>query len=74
VTRNCLEKELEKVILKSGEWKKGFVGIPVDYLEEIRHHCSTAFTKASSFIGAEKNECKAQWKRLGMGKHHDYVF
>jgi hypothetical protein len=46
VTRNCLEKELEKVILKSGEWKKGFVGIPVDYLEEIRHHCSTAFTKA----------------------------
>jgi WD40 repeat protein len=51
VTRYCLEKELEKVITKSVEWKKGFAGIPVDHLEEIIHHCSTAFTKASSFVG-----------------------
>jgi hypothetical protein len=54
VTRECLEKELEKVILKSVEWKKGFAGIPADHLEEIIHHCSTAFTKASSFIGREE--------------------
>jgi WD40 repeat protein len=53
VTRDCLEKELEKVILKSTEWKKGFGDIPADHLEEIIHHCSTGFTKASSFIGRE---------------------
>jgi GTPase SAR1 family protein len=53
VTRDCLEKELEKVILKSMEWKKGFAGVPADHLEEIIHHCSTAFTKASSFVGRE---------------------
>jgi WD40 repeat protein len=54
VIRDCLEKELEKVILKSIEWKKGFSGVPGDYFEEILHHCSTAFTKASSFFGREE--------------------
>jgi GTPase SAR1 family protein len=54
VTRDCLEMDLEKVILKSGEWKKGFAGIPADHLEEIIHHCSTAFTKASGFIDREE--------------------
>jgi WD40 repeat protein len=54
LTRDCLEKELEKVVLKSVEWNKGFAGIPADHLEEIIHHCSTAFTKASSFIGREE--------------------
>jgi WD40 repeat protein len=54
VTRDCLEKELEKVIAKSVEWKKGFANIPADYVEEIIHHCSTAFTKASSFVGREE--------------------
>jgi WD40 repeat protein len=54
VTRNCLEKELEKMIQKCVEWKKGYIGIPADHLEEIIHHCSTSFTKASSFIGREE--------------------
>jgi hypothetical protein len=54
VTRDCLQLELEKVIAKSVEWKKGFADIPVEHLEEILHHCSNAFTKASNFIGREE--------------------
>jgi ABC-type dipeptide/oligopeptide/nickel transport system ATPase component len=54
VTRNCLENELEKVIVKSVEWKKGYDGIPVDHLEEILHHCSVAFDKARNFFGREE--------------------
>jgi hypothetical protein len=54
VTGHCLEKELEKVILKSVEWKMGFGGTPANHLEEIIHHCSIAFKKASNFIGREE--------------------
>jgi WD40 repeat protein/tetratricopeptide (TPR) repeat protein len=54
VTRDCLEKELKKVIDKSEQWNDGFAGIPADQLEEIVHHCSTAFTKASNFFGREE--------------------
>jgi flagellar biosynthesis GTPase FlhF len=54
VIRVCLEKELDAVILRSEEWNKGFNGIPVDQLEEIIHHCSTAFEKARHFFGREE--------------------
>jgi WD40 repeat protein len=54
VARNCLENELEKVIVKSVEWQKGYDGIPVDHLEEILHHCSVAFDKARNFFGREE--------------------
>jgi hypothetical protein len=53
VARDCLEKELKKVIDKSDRWNTGFAGIPVDYLEEIVHHCSMVFTKANNFFGRE---------------------
>jgi WD40 repeat protein/GTPase SAR1 family protein len=53
VTRDCLKKELQKVIDKSEQWNAGFAGIPVDHLEEIFHHCTIAFTKANSFFGRE---------------------
>jgi WD40 repeat protein len=53
VTRDCLEKELKKVIEKSEQWNDGFAGIPADQLEEIVHHCSIAFAKASNFFGRE---------------------
>jgi WD40 repeat protein len=54
VTCDCLENDLEKVILKCKEWNIGFRGIPVDHLEEIIHHCSTAFNKALTFYGREE--------------------
>jgi WD40 repeat protein/ABC-type dipeptide/oligopeptide/nickel transport system ATPase component len=54
VTRNCLENELERIALKSDEWRKGYDGIPVDHLEEILHHCSFAYSKASNFFGREE--------------------
>jgi WD40 repeat protein/GTPase SAR1 family protein len=54
-TRTCLEKEMEKVILKCNRWNKGcFYGIPEDHMEEIVHHCSTAFTKSRRFFGREE--------------------
>jgi hypothetical protein len=53
VTRNCLENELDKVVVMSDEWQKGYDGIPVDYLEEILHHCSFAVRRAISLV--EKN-------------------
>jgi hypothetical protein len=53
VTRDCLEKELKKVLDKSKQWNAGFDGLPVDHLEEIVHHCSIAFVKANSFFGRE---------------------
>jgi WD40 repeat protein len=53
VTRDCLEKELKKVLDKSEHWNAGFAGIPVDHLAEIVHHCSIAFAKANSFFGRE---------------------
>jgi WD40 repeat protein/GTPase SAR1 family protein len=54
VTRDCLEKELEKVIDKSKRWNEGFAGLPADHLEEIVHHCSISFTKANNFLGREE--------------------
>jgi hypothetical protein len=49
-TRDCLEKDLDKVIEKSEKWNTGFAGISVDHLEEM-HHCSTAFKKVGTFFG-----------------------
>jgi WD40 repeat protein len=54
VTRDCLEKELKKVIEKLEQWNAGFAGIPVDHLGEIFHHGSIAFTKANSFLGRDE--------------------
>jgi WD40 repeat protein len=54
VTSGCLEKELKKVIDKSEQWNAGFVGIPVDHLEEIIHHGSTFLTKANNFFEREE--------------------
>jgi WD40 repeat protein len=53
VTRDCLAKELKKVLDKSEQWNAGFAGLPVDYLKEIVHHCSIAFVKANGFFGRE---------------------
>jgi WD40 repeat protein len=54
VARTCLEKEMEKVILKCYQWKQGIYGIPEDHMEEIVHHCSTAFTKSQHFFGRDE--------------------
>jgi hypothetical protein len=54
VARKCLEKEMKKVILKGNQWNKCIYGIPEDHLEEIVHHCSTAFTKSRHFFGREE--------------------
>jgi WD40 repeat protein len=52
--RDCLEKELQKVILKTNEWKRGVTDIPAEHLEEIIHHCSTVLTKNNNFFGREE--------------------
>jgi WD40 repeat protein len=54
VARTCLEKEMEKVILQCYQWKQGIYGIPEDHMEEIVHHCSTAFTKSQHFFGRDE--------------------
>jgi WD40 repeat protein len=51
--RQRLEMELEKVIEKGRVWDNGILGIPVDYLNDIIHHCSTAFSRARMFFGRE---------------------
>jgi WD40 repeat protein len=53
VTRDCLEKELKKVLDKLEQWNAGFAGLPVDHLEEIVHHCSVASRKTNRFFGRE---------------------
>jgi archaellum biogenesis ATPase FlaH len=54
IARICLEKELEKVILKCNQWKQGLCDIPEDHVEEIVHHCSTAFAKSQHFFGRKE--------------------
>jgi WD40 repeat protein/DNA replication protein DnaC len=54
VARTCLENEMKKVILKCNEWKQGIYGIPEDHVEEIVHHCSTAYNKSQHFFGREE--------------------
>jgi WD40 repeat protein len=54
VTRDCLEKELKKVIDKSEHWHVGFPNIPVDHREEILHHCLNAFEMSNTFFGREE--------------------
>jgi hypothetical protein len=54
VARTCLENEMEKVILKCNQWKQGIYGIPEGHVEEIVHHCSTAFSRSQHFFGREE--------------------
>jgi hypothetical protein len=53
VLRGQLESELDRVIDKRKCWQSGKSNLPLDYLEEIIHHCYAAFTKVHNFYGRE---------------------
>jgi hypothetical protein len=58
--RKCLGQELEKVVTKSIEWKKGCLGIPVTTSKRFFITVPLHFQKEIASL-AGKNWCKEPW-------------